>query len=143
MLSAKEIEAYLGRDGWPFERVDHNTWRSGFRGNNACFRFYIRLSDHWVFFTIVPFLVAPKSPEAEQGLCRRLLELNRDMNMAKFALDDDQDVVLTVELPVENLVFSEFKDALDALSYYADKHYVELLNIAHGEIVEPGNELTN
>jgi hypothetical protein len=48
-----------------------------------------------------------------------------------------------VELPVENLVFSEFKDALDALSYYADKHYVELINIAHGDVTEPGSELTN
>ncbi len=133
MLTDKQVEEFLERDGWPFERVDHNTWRSGFRGDKNSFRFYIRLSEHWIFYTIVPFVVAPKRPEQEMRLYRRLLELNRDINMAKFAIDDDHDVVLTVELPVENLVYSEFKDALDALSFYADKHYVELLNLAHGE----------
>jgi hypothetical protein len=57
--------------------------------------------------------------------------LNREINMAKFAIDDDADVVLTVELPTENLEEGEFKDALDALSYYADKHYLDVLNRAH------------
>jgi hypothetical protein len=45
------------------------------------------------------------------------------MNMAKFTIDNDGDVVLTVELPRENLDYSEFSDALGALTYYADQSY--------------------
>ena len=32
-------------------------------------------------------------------------------------------MILTVELPRENLDYSEFSDALGALSYYADQAY--------------------
>lgn len=38
--------------------------------------------------------------------------------------------MLTVELPVENLDENEFKDALDALSDYADRHYLDVLTLA-------------
>jgi hypothetical protein len=133
VITDKTVEEFLARDDWPFERIDPNTWRSGFRGDTNSFRFFIRLTENWIFFTIVPFVVAARSPQNEGKLHRRLLELNREINMAKFALDDDDDVVLTVELPVETLDFSEFKDALDALSFYADRYYLEVLNLAQGQ----------
>ena len=133
MLNATRVEEFLAKDGWPFERVDDNTWRSGFRGDVNSFRFFVRLTDNWIFFTIVPFVVGPKHEASTLALYRYLLKLNREINMAKFAIDDDEDVVLTVELPTESLDDSEFKDALDALSYYADKHYLEVLNQAQQE----------
>jgi hypothetical protein len=134
MLTHKDVEEYLSRDGWPFERLDNYTWRSGFRGDVNSFRFFVRLTENWIFFTIVPFVVGPKEEETALKLYRHLLRLNREVNMAKFAIDDDHDVVLTVELPTQNLGESEFKDALDALSYYADRHYLDILNLAqaHG-----------
>jgi len=39
-------------------------------------------------------------------------------------------VVLTVEMPTESLDYAAFADGLDALSYYADKHYLDALNLA-------------
>ena len=129
-LGRDQVEELLAKDGWPFERVDDATWRSGFRGDVNSFRFFVRLTENWIFFTIVPFVVAPKHESQALALYRHLLKLNREINMAKLAIDDDGDVVLTVELPTENLDESEFKDALDALSYYADKHYLEVLNLA-------------
>ena len=50
--------------------------------------------------------------------------------MTKFCLDSDGDVVLTVELPTENMDYSEFSDALGALSHYADDTYLEILTLA-------------
>jgi hypothetical protein len=50
--------------------------------------------------------------------------------MAKFAVDSDGDVILTVELPRENLDYSEFSDALGALSHYADMTYEGVLALA-------------
>jgi len=136
MLSPDTVEEFLARDGWHFERVtDGNvpTWRSGFRGEVAPFRFYVRLTDNWVFFIINPFVLPAKTPEGAQALHKRLLRLNQDMTLAKFALDQDDDVVLTVEFPTESIDYSEFKDALDVLSYYADRHYLEVLNLAQQE----------
>ncbi len=136
MLSPETVEEFLTRDGWHFERVpDGNvpTWRSGFRGEVAPFRFYVRLTENWIFFIINPFVLPAKSPEAALSLHKRLLRLNQDMTLAKFALDQDDDVVLTVEFPTESIDYSEFKDALDVLSYYADRHYLEVLNLAQQE----------
>jgi hypothetical protein len=136
MLTSDTVEEFLRRDGWHFERVaDGNvpTWRSGFRGEVAPFRFYVRLTENWVFFIISPFVLPPKSKSAAAELYRRLLRLNQDMTLAKFALDNDEDIVLTVEFPTESIDYSEFKDALDVLSYYADRHYLEVLNLAQQE----------
>ncbi len=130
MLDGQGVEEYLARDGWPFERVDQFTWRSGFRGESSSFRFFLRLTENWVFFTIVPFVVAPRGEKNALRLYSHLLKLNREINMAKFAIDDDSDVILTVEMPTDQLNETEFKNALDALSYYADRHYLEILNIA-------------
>lgn len=130
MLDAAGLEDYLTRDGWPFERLDEHTWRSGFRGDISSFRFFVRLTPNWVFLTIVPFIIAPKSEKAALRLYTHLLTLNREINMAKFAIDQDGDVVLTVELGTETFEEGALKHALDALSYYADRHYLEILNIA-------------
>ena len=77
MLTARNVEEFLSRDGWPFERVDENTWRSGFRGDVNSFRFFLRLTENWIFFTIVPFVVAPRSEASALDLYRYLLKLNR------------------------------------------------------------------
>jgi hypothetical protein len=53
---------------------------------------------------------------------RRLLELNRKIILAKFAVEQ-RDIVLTVELPAHELTQSQIRDGLDALSRYAARHY--------------------
>src|SRR5260370_35866288 len=140
MLAPETVEEFLRKDGWPLERVPDGTvptWRSGFRGEVAPFRFYVRLTDNWVFFIIAPFVLPAKKESSAAALYRRLLRLNQDMTLAKFALDNDEDVVLTVEFPTESIDYSEFKAALDLLSYYADRHYLEVLNLAQQEPTKP------
>jgi hypothetical protein len=133
MIDAATVESWLGSQGRPCERIDPATWRSAFHGGPRSFRFFVRLTEDWIFFTIAPFVVAPRSPGAEHRLHRQLLRLNREINLAKFAIDEDADVVLTVELPTENLDPSEFKDAIDALIHYADQHYEEVARVAQQE----------
>lgn len=133
MLAPETVEEYLRRDGWHYERVPGSpvpTWRSGFRGQVAPFRFYVRLTESWLFFIISPFAIPSQEERVAAALFRRLLQLNQDMTLAKFSLDSDGDVVLTVEYPVEHLGYAEFRDALDVLAYYADRHYVEVINVA-------------
>jgi hypothetical protein len=61
---------------------------------------------------------------------KHLLRLCQEINLAKFSVDSDGDIVLAVELPLEDLNYSEFSDALGALSFYADETYFEIESLA-------------
>ena len=131
-MTGDELEAALAADNWPFDKLDANTWRSGFRSDDKDpFRFFLRMTQNWLVLTIVPFVVAPASDADALALFRRMLELNREITLAKLALDK-RDVILTVELPLEGLQQSQLKDGLDALVYYANLHHTELSSLAHG-----------
>ncbi len=126
-LDPDTIESLLEEGGWPCDRISDDTWRSHFRGKHASFPFFVRIDPAgYVCFAIVPFLKSPEQEEPASKLYDRLLQLNQTLLMAKFSIDDDLDVVLSVEYPFEQLDRSEFDDALDVLSYYADQHYGEL-----------------
>ncbi|HJL20383.1 MAG TPA: YbjN domain-containing protein [Sandaracinaceae bacterium LLY-WYZ-13_1] len=126
-LDASTIRSILEQGGWPCDQISDDTWRSHFRGRSASFPFFVRLDPAgYVCFAIVPFVKSPEDKGQSKRLYDRLLELNQSLLMAKFSIDDDLDVVLSVEYPSEELDRSEFDDALDVLSYYADRHYDEL-----------------
>ncbi|MEM9194239.1 MAG: YbjN domain-containing protein [Myxococcota bacterium] len=128
ILSEETIRQLLEEGGWPCDRINDDTWRTHFRGKNASFPFYVRIDPNrgFVTFAIVPFLRSPEDEARSNALYGRLLELNQVTLMAKFSIDEDLDVILSVEYPTQDLDKSEFDDALDVLSYYADKHYDEL-----------------
>ena len=126
-LGPDTLRSLLEEGGWPCDRISDDTWRSHFRGRNGSFPFYVRLDPQgYVCFVIVPFVKTPEDAQQSASLYRRLLELNQSLLMAKFSIDDALDVVLSVEYPSGELDRSEFDDALDVLSYYADRHYDEL-----------------
>lgn len=126
-LDNETIRGILEEGGWPCDRINEDTWRSHFRGKNASFPFFVRIDPAgYVCFAIVPFLKTPEEQGSSAKLYDRLLQLNQSLLMAKFSIDDDLDVVLSVEYPYHELDRSEFDDALDVLSYYADRHYDEL-----------------
>jgi sensor domain CHASE-containing protein len=81
---------------------------------------FVRLSEAWLIASVVPFLATSGDNPFE--LARWLLRMNRDMQLRKFAYDEDGDVVLTVEVPVESLDFSEAEEALLGLVADAVKH---------------------
>jgi hypothetical protein len=131
-LTDEALEAILAADDWPFERAGESTWFSAFQrssGPGDPITFFLRLTDDWLFLTVAPFAVLPDDPATETAVLRRLLELNRSINLAKFALER-RDIVLTVELPTEELTPSQIKDGLDALSYFALKHHPEITAVA-------------
>jgi hypothetical protein len=131
-LTDEALEAVLAADDWPFERAGESTWFSAFArssGQGDPITFFLRLTDDWLFLTVAPFAVLPDDPATETAVLRRLLELNRTINLAKFALER-REIVLTVELPTEELTTSQIKDGLDALSYFALKHHAEISAVA-------------
>jgi len=123
-LTVETIESYFEEYGWAYELLDDSHFLTGFNSEVIdTFAIYITLTPNWVYFSIAPFVEAPSDPRCELKLYSHLLQLCQQINMAKFSVDADGDVILTVELPRENLDYSEFSDALGALSYYADQNY--------------------
>ena len=130
-VTPETIKEYFGQYDWAYEQTDESDFQTRFRGDVSTFRILVRIAGDWVYFTIAPFVIAPKDGECERKLYKHLLKLNHEINMAKFTVDQDGDVILTAELPSENLDYSEFSDALGALSYYADDNYAQVFVLAH------------
>jgi Putative bacterial sensory transduction regulator len=87
--------------------------------------FFIQCTEHWVLLSMLPMLGAgERRPE---DLYRRLITANRDMRVAKFAIDKNGDIVLCAELPTESLDFSELADAVARLTQYARLFAIELM----------------
>jgi hypothetical protein len=115
--------------GW-LERLDYEVKGEGGRtlrvrprrlGNENLPPYFVQCGEHWVMLSILPVLSSRTQPSAE--LPRRLLLLNRDMRIAKFALGEQGEVVLCAELPTESLDFPEFADAVERLvKYYHHYH---------------------
>jgi len=86
--------------------------------------FFVQYSENWVLLSVLP--VFAKDAELPDDLFFRLLSVNRDMRIGKFALGRNDEVILCAELPTEALDFSEFSDATERLVKYF-RHYQEYL----------------
>lgn len=124
--SAAEIARYFRRYGWSFERLEEDTFRTGFRGKNAAFVALVRVTPHWVVFTINPLLRAPEGGFGKATL-KALAVANQQANLAKLGIDDDGDAFINVELPSEGFGFSHFSAAVGSLAHFADTFVVPLL----------------
>jgi hypothetical protein len=91
----------------------------------------------YVVCAIVPFLKSPADAAIAHRFYSRMMGLNQQLMMAKLSIDDDLDVVLSVEYPSADLDESELADAVHILAYYADQHRDELEELAAGGMPEP------
>ena len=133
-VDAETIARLLEEGGWTCSQIDAGVWRGRFRGSDDVFPYIIRVDEErrLLSFAIVPFLHSPQDERVAAALYTRLLQLNQVLLMAKFSIDDDLDVVLSVDYPTSHLDESEFRDCLDALFYYADAHHDELTRLQPG-----------
>lgn len=122
----EDIGAFLEGEGWPVEVLSAVTLRTSIQGTARTFHLFIHLETPYVAFTVIPFARLPPEPEAADTVARRLLRLNREINMAKFAADEEGDVVLSVEYRLADLDPSEVRDAASVLSVYADRYHAEI-----------------
>lgn len=125
-MNFADVRACLEKDGWPIEVVSESTLRSRFRGGERIFPVFVHLEPSYVTFAVIPFARLPDDEEVAEEVIDHLLHQNREMNMAKFSVDEDGDVVLSVEYPIQDLDPSEVRDAIDVLSFYAGKYHAEV-----------------
>ena len=131
-MNFEDLRACLEKDGWPVDVVSDVTLRSRFRSGERIFPLFVHLEPR----PRRPSRRTPRSRSSPSPACRRtragdllaerLLVLNREMNLAKFSVDEDGDVILSVEYPLADLDPSEVRDALDVLSFYAEKYRAEV-----------------
>src|SRR5262249_43914607 len=135
-MNLEDVRAFLQKEGWPVDMVSDVTMRSRFRSGDRIFPLFVHVEsggdaapsgDHepaYATFAVIPFAKLPPD-ESGDVLADRLLVLNREMNMAKFSVDEDGDVILSVEYPLPDLDPSEVRDAIDVLSYYTERYHAE------------------
>lgn len=129
VVTRQRLASWLQEMGWPATERDASTLQCSHKTSEGKFRIFVRLMDHWVMASVVPFLETKGDNSFE--LARWLLRQNRDMNQAKFAYDEDGDVVMSVELPTESLDKGELQGALAGLLDSAVKHR-RILRLASG-----------
>lgn len=129
MITLDTLITYLNQYGWAFDRADDTTLATGFRGQDNEFRVFINLAETWVVLAIVPF-TPPPLPVARLRFARLAMRLSYEMSLAKLALDPEGDVALLVELPAAGLSYDQFALGLDTLTFWADKYYRQMLNLA-------------
>src|SRR5437763_355816 len=110
-MTFDDVRGCLEKDGWPIDLVSEVTLRSRFRCGDRIYPVFVHLEREYATFAVIPFA---RLPDDETGdlLAERLLEINREMNMAKFSVDEDGDVILSVEYPLGDLDPSEVRDAV-------------------------------
>ena len=77
--SPAEVARFFRRYGWTFDQIDDDTFRTSFRGKNAAFVALVRVTEHWVVFTINPFVKVPDDgfgPVALKLLARKKRQKN-------------------------------------------------------------------
>lgn len=129
-MTLDEIRTCLTADGWPVEEISSTTLQSRFRGKARIFPMLVYVDDGFVTFAVLPYAHSPDDVEDAEDLLKQLLRYNRQMNLAKFSLDEDDDVVLSVEYRLADLDPSEVRDAVDVVSFYADKYFEDVSKLA-------------
>ena len=126
-MTLTDLERYLDREGWPHQRLSPVSLRTYWQGKTRMVPICMRIDpEGYLALAVISGLTSPEDPVACAHLLRRLMELNHQMMMAKFAIDDDLDVIIAAEYPLPNLDESEIRDAIEHVAYYADRYWDEL-----------------
>lgn len=126
VIDLPTLESWIAKLGFQTVAVDASTLRirPGAGGDDLP-PFFVQWTQNWVVLSILPILTAGEYRGEDLG--RRLLMANRDMRLAKFALDRNHAVVLCAELPTESLDYSEVENALSRMVQYARRFRKELV----------------
>jgi hypothetical protein len=137
-LTDEGIRAALAGEGFEVRRIAELTYGGLFRAAGRSLTFHLQLdSSGFLVCAVVPFLRSPTDERLAERLYHRMMALNQQLMMAKLSIDDDLDVVLSVEYPSAELDESELTDAMRILAHYAHQHIEELEELAAGGAPEP------
>jgi hypothetical protein len=128
MLDA-EIDKLLAAHGTSSERLDDGTWRATVAtAEEWSYRLFVRTGGGFVRAEVSPFMTLPDDPARTNAVIRDLLRRNRSLAEARFALDDDDTVVIETVVD-QNASIDALHSALDALRAAAETNFHALRRI--------------
>lgn len=111
-----ELEEYMKRYGWTFERVEADALISGFLDESgAVYPLVVSLHSDLVSLQVAFRLSDPNFMHDAETF-RTMLRLNYIWPLAKIGIDDAGGVVVAEDLPQEGLNYRAFALALDILA---------------------------
>ncbi len=123
MVTREDIESFLLRLELPYQELEEGLWVVG-DGQEAAAVFVN--FDPPLLLMRVEVMDAPEDEKLRNGLFRELLELNAtDMIHGAYGLDDNA-IVLTDSLQLEDLDFSEFQASLESIILALRSHFETL-----------------
>jgi hypothetical protein len=127
MRTAEDIESYLIRMGQPYDDLGDGLYlvhdEARHVGDVA-----IKIAGPIVVFRAK---VMDVPPTRREELFRLLLDMNaKEMVHGAYGIDDDA-IVMTDTLPLENLDFTEVQAVLDDFSIAVTNHYPRLRTFSH------------
>jgi hypothetical protein len=133
MRSEKDVEAYLLRLKRRFRPVDDQPGTFLVETSGGMPPVAVRVDPPLVVLRV--HIGGMKQGANHTALFRRLLELNaRQLVHANYGLDDER-VVLSSALELENLDFNELQATLDEIDVALAQHIPELARLAKDEFV--------
>ncbi len=113
MVTREDVENFLNRMEMDFEEVNEGLWLARPGADEDAAPLVISHEAPLLVFRL-KILDVPKDAGKCAELYRRLLEANAsDLVHAAFGLEED-DVILTESLEIENLDFNEFQATVDS-----------------------------
>jgi hypothetical protein len=128
-VTETEVLKVLAGLGWEARSLGEKTWRCTIESPVGPVRLVVRHAGAWLYLSVLPFFepgsVKPwGNGSYPLGFLGRLLAVNRNLTLVKFALDDDGDVVLRTELPTESLQHAEIETAATLLVRMTEQYRV-------------------
>lgn len=125
MIDVAKLQEWIEKLGYDTALEGPSMLRLTPRAGEPLPSFFVQCTENWVLLSILG-LLAPGAFRPDD-LGRRLLAANRDMRVAKYALDEDGEVVLCIELPTESLDPSELADAVERMASLARRFRADFL----------------
>jgi Tir chaperone protein (CesT) family len=124
-MDVPTLQGWLDKLGYETALEGPSTLRVRPREGAPVPPFFLQADPNWVMLSMLPML--PPGAFRPEGLGRRLLAQNREMRVAKYALDENGAIVLCAELPTESLDFGELADAVERTVHYARRFEQDVL----------------
>lgn len=121
--STDTVESLLFRSKVPYDQLDETTWVLQL-DNQSRSRVVVKVEDPIVLFSL-PLGSIDDGLEDRERLFRTLLELNADFMHNAYAIEDER-LVLSGALQLENLDANEFQAVIDDLTMALDNHLKKL-----------------
>ncbi|MEB3284941.1 MAG: YbjN domain-containing protein [Candidatus Sericytochromatia bacterium] len=134
MTLAQKLDQYFIDLDWPFERCDETLWRTAFPGDLQVHEVFVSIDEPgWLSFRTMVCREIPTAVKPQ--VYERLLRLNALIPLTKFCVMDGGEIFAMVDLPTDDLDYTEFRAAILTLVNHADAHDNEILAMCSPSLV--------